>query len=165
MKYFKNGKIESHCETGILIFDTRPNRLQTKILIWAFRAGWRQKSAIILPLALYKPADKWNKHVCYNVPSIHNFSTSVSILAVMIPTESPISMKNPTARTAQQWRREKQPSLKNIPCSFERSFEAVRWPISQTSYGRSRQENSSMANIRHAKLYCEYNAIWQHFLA
>jgi len=50
----------------------------------------------------------------YNSPSIHNFSTSVSIVAVMIPTENPIRTKKPTATTAQQYRREKDPNLKKI---------------------------------------------------
>lgn len=51
-------------------------------------------------------------------PSTHNFSTSVSIFAFMRPTENPIRIKKPTARTAQQWRCEKHPSLKNNACSF-----------------------------------------------
>lgn len=50
----------------------------------------------------------------YNSPSIHNFSTSVSIFAVMIPTESPMRTKKPTTRTTQQFRREKHPSLKKM---------------------------------------------------
>lgn len=102
----------------------------------------------------------------YNSPSIHNFSTSVSIVAVMIPTESPIRTKKPAARTAQQFRREKRPNLKKIAWSFDRILMATCWPILLyvVFYGRSREKNSNIANIKNATFYCEYSVIKQHFL-
>ena len=92
----------------------------------------------------------------YNLPSVHNFSTSVSIFAFMIPTESPMRTKKPIARTTQQFRREKHPNLKKMAWSFERIVKATCCPIfSPAFHGRSREENSNIANIKNASFYCE----------
>lgn len=79
------------------------------------------------------------RHSTMTLPSIHNFSTSVSIFAVMIPTENPIRMKKPIPRTAQENRCEKHPSLKNIACSFARSFNWMLPPHILKDFGGQRE--------------------------